>query len=115
MFLQENFDADLAPGFFLTIQGGIISQSCGVLSSGKTLVFNQIGERELVTVDMNAVDVRFIRFAYVQGTGLSVGCRSLRSNSQIMAIQYSINGGVSWTDLKAMRLETPPRARNVST
>ena len=68
------------------------------------MTFNLAGERELVTPDMNATNVRFVQFSYTTGSlSSSAVCAAMQSNSQVAIGDYSTNGGVSWTALKDLR------------
>jgi len=61
MLLMENFEDDhiLTSSSLLTVKGATISYMCGVLSSGKALVFNKNGQRFLLTSDFNTTNNRY--------------------------------------------------------
>lgn len=62
--MMEQFvdDSSLNTNNALHIKGASLSFRCGVLSSGKSLVFEKDGPRRLVTTDLNTTDDRYDRF-----------------------------------------------------
>ena len=80
--------------------GGDLSNDCGVLSAGTAMTFNLAGEREIVTSEMDATNVHFIQFSYMTGSSFGTGCTPLQSSSQVPVVDYSTDGGVSWTTLQ---------------
>lgn len=58
--LSENFENPTVLGLshLMRIQGAAISYACGVLSSGKALVFDKAGDRHITTAEFNTTDVR---------------------------------------------------------
>ena len=55
MFTTPNV---LTSSAYLSIKGAELSYNCGVVSTGKSLVFNKDGRRELVTTDVNTTNVK---------------------------------------------------------
>ena len=100
--VQERFDASLSPS--MTVVGGDIGSGCGLLSASTAMTFNMRGERQLVTVDMNARSVTIIQFTYDTASSTSLStCAALRNNVDVPVVDYSTNGGVTWTTLKALK------------
>lgn len=62
--MMEQFvdDSSLNTNNALHIKGASLSFRCGVLSSGKSLVFDKDGPRRLVTTDLNTTDDRYDKF-----------------------------------------------------
>jgi hypothetical protein len=48
----------LSDGKYSRVQGGVLGYDCGVVSSGKAMIFNGEGSRELVTVDVNTRNIK---------------------------------------------------------
>ena len=68
------------------------------------MTFNLAGEREIVTADMNASNVRLIQFTYITGSSSSSSvCAAMRYNSQVPIVDYSTDGGITWTVLQDLR------------
>lgn len=89
----------------MSVIGGGLGTACGVLSASTAMTFNLAGEREFVTVDMDASKVSFIQFSYNTGSSSSSSvCTSMSSNNQVPIGDYSTDGGASWTTLGDMRL-----------
>jgi reelin len=101
--IKEQFDHVIPSS--LSVTGGSISDDCGVLSAGTALTFNLAGEREIVTSEMDATNVHYIQFVYMTGSlsGAGTGCTAVRSSSQVPIVDYSIDGGVTWTTLEVLR------------
>ena len=81
--------------------GGDLSIDCGVLSDGTAMTFNLAGEREIVTSDMDATNVNFIQFLFMtSSSSFGTVCTAMQSSSQMPVVDYSTDGGVSWTTLQ---------------
>lgn len=67
----------------LDVTGGIVGYDCGVVSSGKALVFNHKGPRVLRTMDVNTTLVRYGTFSYfaidIHSSPVIVFCQSATS------------------------------------
>lgn len=68
MFISESFASSRLSSYhsFYSIRGAEVSFGCGVLASGKALVFNKDGRRQLVTSFLDSSQSRW------EGTGSSV-------------------------------------------
>ncbi|XP_038061332.1 reelin-like [Patiria miniata] len=98
----EDFDAE-TDFKFSTLRGGIVGYDCGVLASGKALVFNQDGRREIVTEELNSTNSRFLQFTVRIGSHSSIGtCASPDDQSESLLLFYSCNNGIEWQLLKHM-------------
>ncbi|MEJ1272528.1 solute carrier family 26 member 5 [Cricetulus griseus] len=122
-FLKDDFEGQLESDRFLLMSGGKPSRKCGVLSSGNNLFFNEDGLRMLVTRDLDLSHARFVQFFMRLGCGKGVP----DPRSQPVLLQYSLNGGLSWSLLQEflfsnssnvgryIALEMPLKARSGST
>ena len=45
---------------FAAVRGASLAYHCGVVSSGRAVVFHKSGERKLETVDVNTTRVRYV-------------------------------------------------------
>nr|3A7Q_A Chain A, Reelin [Mus musculus] len=122
-FLKDDFEGQLESDRFLLMSGGKPSRKCGILSSGNNLFFNEDGLRMLVTRDLDLSHARFVQFFMRLGCGKGVP----DPRSQPVLLQYSLNGGLSWSLLQEflfsnssnvgryIALEMPLKARSGST
>lgn len=60
-FLSEGFSSPRLSSYhsFSSLRGGEVSFGCGVLASGKALVFNRDGRRHLVTAPLDSSQARY--------------------------------------------------------
>ncbi|XP_037396021.1 reelin isoform X2 [Pygocentrus nattereri] len=123
-FLKEDFEGGaLEFEHFKVLSGGKPSRKCGIMTSGNHLFFSEDGLRMLETTDMDLSNARFIQFF------LRLGCGKAAPDprSQPVLLQYSVNGGLSWSILQEflysnssnqahlVALEIPLRARTTET
>lgn len=87
-----------------SLLGGRISSRCDDVNSSASnvLLFDREGDRELITVDMDATNARYIRFnrlpaPYVRRGGV---CATPTFNP---TIQYSTDSGLTWIDISGSR------------
>ncbi|XP_071961497.1 reelin-like [Antedon mediterranea] len=81
--------------------GAVVGFECGLIGSGKALVFNQHGPRELVTVEMNSTDAHYLKFTVRVGSHSTVGtCNPPDHPTEGVLLHYSCNNGISWSFLK---------------
>ncbi|KAB0375952.1 hypothetical protein FD755_012595, partial [Muntiacus reevesi] len=121
-FLKDDFEGQLESDRFLLMSGGKPSRKCGILSSGNNLFFNEDGLRMLMTRDLDLSHARFVQFFMRLGCGKGVP----DPRSQPVLLQYSLNGGLSWSLLQEflfsnssnvgryIALEIPLKARSAS-
>ncbi|XP_062860161.1 reelin [Trichomycterus rosablanca] len=96
-FLKEDFeDGVLEAKHFKILSGGKPSRKCGIMTSGHHLFFSEDGLRMLETIDMDLSNARFVQFF------LRLGCGKAAPDprSQPVLLQFSINGGFSWSVLQ---------------
>ncbi|XP_006820452.1 reelin-like, partial [Saccoglossus kowalevskii] len=79
---------------WITVNGGLISDICEPLPSGKALHFYGACTRQLITTDLDLSEVKLLQFYF------KYGCMSVPSNrNQGVFVEYSVNGGISWQPL----------------
>ncbi|XP_043944459.1 reelin isoform X3 [Protopterus annectens] len=122
-FLKKDFEGQVEEDMFLLISGGKPSRKCGIMSSGNNLFFSEEGIRMLMTEDLDLSNARFVQFF------LRLGCGKAAPDprSQPVLLQYSLNGGLTWSLLQEflysnssntgryIALEIPLKARSSST
>ncbi|XP_072551813.1 reelin-like isoform X2 [Salminus brasiliensis] len=123
-FLKEDFEGGaLDSEHFRVLSGGKPSRKCGIMTSGNHLFFSEDGLRMLETTDMDLSNARFVQFF------LRLGCGKAAPDprSQPVLLQFSMNGGLSWSLLQEflysnssnqahlVALEIPLRARTTQT
>jgi reelin len=80
---------------WLLYEGGAIGTRCGVVGSGKSLSFYMAGTRMAMTKDLDLTSASVLLFFIQMGGG---SCSRPNSQSENVLVQYSTNGGVSWTN-----------------
>ncbi|KAI4895212.1 hypothetical protein NFI96_018500 [Prochilodus magdalenae] len=123
-FLKEDFEGGaLEFKHFKVLSGGKPSRKCGIMTSGNHMFFSEDGLRVLETIDMDLSNARFIQFF------LRLGCGKAAPDprSQPVLLQFSVNGGLSWSLLQEflysnssnqahlVAMEIPLRARTTET
>tara|TARA_B100000809_G_scaffold136156_1_gene133714 strand:+ start:2461 stop:8448 length:5988 start_codon:yes stop_codon:yes gene_type:complete len=83
------------PSLWGTISGGALNTDCGSMT-GNALHFNG-NSRSAETVDLNTSNGGQVNFAIVFGSGV-IPCENA-DNGEDVVLEYSINGGVSWTNM----------------
>ncbi|XP_077982491.1 reelin-like [Glandiceps talaboti] len=98
--LRSDFeDHVLLQSDWLAIHGGDVvsgNQGCGVITSGMSLYFSENGVRQLISLDMNTQIASFVQF-YIRIGGGRGQCTDSHSREQGVLLQYSNDGGVTWT------------------
>lgn len=63
MFISESFGSSRLSSYhnFYSIRGAEVSFGCGVLASGKALVFNKDGRRQLITSFLDSSQSRWVK------------------------------------------------------
>ncbi|XP_033646479.1 reelin-like isoform X1 [Asterias rubens] len=102
-FEDFNVDIDFK---FSSVRGGDIGYECGVLATGKALVFNQANKRELITQELDTTQSRYLQFTVRIGSHSSVGtCPSSDDQSEGLLLLYTCNNGIEWQLLKHMEYD----------
>ncbi|XP_033103402.1 reelin-like [Anneissia japonica] len=98
--LEEYFN-NLSSTGFSSASGAVVGYECGLLASGKALVFNQPGPRELTTVEMNSTGAHYLKFTIRVGSHSTVSsCSPPNDPAEGILLHYSCNNGISWSFLK---------------
>lgn len=101
--MMEQFvdDSSLNTNNALHIKGASLSFRCGVLSSGKSLVFDKDGPRRLVTTDLNTTDDRYLQFFIRIGSNsVTSQCPPPRQQRESVMLDFSCDGGLTWELIK---------------
>ncbi|XP_060574508.1 reelin-like isoform X2 [Ruditapes philippinarum] len=105
--IVENFEGTnlFTSAIIEEVKGGILGFQCDVLSSGKAVVFNQDGIRELVTRELNTSDGMYIQFNIRVGSYSSVSdCPAPEDTKELVILDVSCDGGVTWNLLKTFNI-----------
>ncbi|KAF8766780.1 Reelin like protein [Argiope bruennichi] len=95
--LRDSFASEPSKSKYSLVAGGILSDLCGPLASGSALHFYGSCSRQLVTKDLNLRKATVIHFYF------RYGCISPpASSNHTVFLQYSLNGGITWTTLKEL-------------
>ncbi|KAG7169873.1 Reelin-like, partial [Homarus americanus] len=101
--LREDFEKGVPGKQFIKWSGAEVSRFCGVVT-GEALVFSQQGERMLVTADLDLSHGSVVQF-YIR-FGCTIEDAVLRDGPVLL--QYSSDGGISWTLLAELSPESGP-------
>ncbi|XP_064807239.1 reelin-like isoform X2 [Oncorhynchus masou masou] len=124
-FLSEGFSSPRLSSYhsFSSLRGAEVSFGCGVLASGKALVFNRDSRRHLVTAPLDSSQARYLQFT------LRLGSRSILSScpapdqpGEGVLLHFSSDNGITWILLqhyaykgfhepRIVSVELPPGAR----
>ncbi|XP_059179610.1 reelin-like [Physella acuta] len=116
---QENFEdpSVTTTSSLIDSSGGSVGYQCGVVSSGKALVFNKGGVRSLTTTEINSTSIGSVQFT------LRIGSQSVMSSCpppdapwENVLLEYSCNGGISWSLLSEFQIANfqQPRSASIS-
>ncbi|XP_050414411.2 reelin isoform X2 [Patella vulgata] len=100
---QEHFEnPDIVESSGLVvIEGGTIGYDCGVVASGKALVFNGDGLRQIVTTDFNTTDSLYLQFSIRVGSvSMTSKCPAPSSPMESVVLEFTCSGGVHWEFLR---------------
>ncbi|XP_074645991.1 reelin-like [Tubulanus polymorphus] len=93
------------------LDGADYCYKCGVISSGKALVFNRNGQRQLVTADFNTSAESYLQFSLRVGSNsASDSCPCPDHQGEDVILQYSCDGGIIWKMLEtfsAVKMQNP--------
>ncbi|XP_045165547.2 reelin-like [Mercenaria mercenaria] len=116
--MQADFGIRYQPDTdFESIRGGKVVSSnrgCGNIHSDESLYFFDNGVRELVTKDMDTRNADYLQF-YLRIGGGDKDCNGGEHRPEGVILQYSTNGGVTWTlldELEGTMYGTPSLVSN---
>ncbi|XP_078679043.1 reelin-like [Branchiostoma floridae x Branchiostoma belcheri] len=97
--LKESFPpGGLLSDQWLFVEGGQPGQGCGVLAAGDGLYFSGPGLRQVVTRDMDLRGSTFLQYhAQIGSEDDTAECRKPRAREESVLLQYSVDGGITWT------------------
>ncbi|XP_005995356.1 reelin isoform X2 [Latimeria chalumnae] len=98
-FISESFVNSRLSSYhnFHSIRGAEVSFGCGVLASGKALVFNKEGRRQLVTSFLDSTQSRFLQFTLRMGSKSVLStCKAPDQPGEGVLLHYSYDNGITW-------------------
>ncbi|KAJ8391092.1 hypothetical protein AAFF_G00097130 [Aldrovandia affinis] len=124
-FLSEGFSSGRLSSYhsFSSLRGAEVSFGCGVLASGKALVFNRDSRRHLVTAPLDSSQARYLQFTLRLGSRSTLSsCPAPDQPGEGVLLHYSSDNGITWTLLqhysyqgfhepRIVSVELPPGAR----
>lgn len=114
---RENFEQDTAylKDKFARFTGVKLGTRCGQVGAGMAAIFDQSGDRQLVTFDLDTTESHILRFAIrMNGPGSQHRhhCPGPDRPVEIIYVHSSCNGGITWSLLKFIQ---PQQAKEEST
>ncbi|XP_071271970.1 reelin-like [Salvelinus alpinus] len=124
-FLSEGFSSPRLSSYhsFSSLRGAEVSFGCGVLASGKALVFNRDSRRHLVTAPLDSSQARYLQFTLRLGSrSILSSCPAPDQSGEGVLLHYSSDNSITWTLLqhyayqgfhepRIVSVELPPGAR----
>ncbi|GFO21735.1 reelin [Plakobranchus ocellatus] len=116
--LQEAFEDSsvTSASSMLDIIGGSVSYLCGVVASGKAIVFNDAGRRSLTTTEINTTSVSHVQFTLRVGSqSVTSSCPPPDSPWESVLLEMSCDGGITWALLGQYHTADYNRPMSLST
>lgn len=112
-YLKDNFESSsFDKTKWSLVEGGELGKPCENLAEGSAAVFTGSNYRQLVTIDLDLRNTRFVQFiGSLGGVDVDPTCFTPRSPEHSVILQYSNNGGITWDDLHVMDFTTYKRPR----
>ncbi|KAG8439950.1 hypothetical protein GDO86_005931 [Hymenochirus boettgeri] len=98
-FISESFTNSRLSSYhnFYSIRGAEVTFGCGVLASGKALVFNKDGRRQLITALLDSSQSRFLQFTLRIGSKSVLStCKAPDRPGEGVLLHYSHDNGITW-------------------
>ncbi|KAF3855008.1 hypothetical protein F7725_023063 [Dissostichus mawsoni] len=102
-FLSEGFSSPRLSSYhsFSSLRGAEVSFGCGVLASGKALVFNRDSRRHLVTSPLDSSQARYLQFTLRLGSRSTLSsCPAPDQPGEGVLLHFSSDNGITWTLLQ---------------
>lgn len=99
VFISESFTSSRLSSYhnFYSIRGAEVSFGCGVLASGKALIFNKDGRRQLITTFLDSSQSRFLQFTLRIGSKSVLStCKAPDKPGEGVLLHYSYDNGITW-------------------
>ncbi|XP_018421935.1 PREDICTED: reelin-like, partial [Nanorana parkeri] len=99
VFLSESFTSSRLSSYhnFYSIRGAEVSFGCGVLASGKALIFNKDGRRQLITTFLDSSQSRFLQFTLRIGSKSVLStCKAPDKPGEGVLLHHSYDNGITW-------------------
>ncbi|XP_058243950.1 reelin isoform X2 [Hemibagrus wyckioides] len=116
-FLSEGFSSPRLSSYhsFSSLHGAEVSFGCGVLASGKALVFNKDSRRHLVTAPLDGSQARYLQFTLRLGSRSTLSsCPAPDQPGEGLLLHYSSDNGITWSLLQHYSYEGFHEPRIVS-
>ncbi|XP_026788519.2 reelin isoform X1 [Pangasianodon hypophthalmus] len=116
-FLSEGFSSPRLSSYhsFSSLHGAEVSFGCGVLASGKALVFNKDSRRHLVTALLDGSQARYLQFTLRLGSRSTLSsCPAPDQPGEGLLLHYSSDNGITWNLLQHYSYEGFHEPRIVS-
>ena len=101
---RENFENEISIlNAFARFSGQKLSARCGQVGAGLAAIFDQSGNRQLMTLDLDTTDSHILRFALRMngpGSQLHQHCPGPDRLVETIYVHVSCNGGITWSLLK---------------
>ncbi|XP_062500990.1 reelin-like [Corticium candelabrum] len=110
-FLKEDFGKSLSSMKWGWVGGGTIGTVCGTVTSGNSLTFDVGRSRLLETIDLDLTDGTNVAFTIRMGSSKSK-CPRPSDNTENVFVQYSTNGGMTWTLLQTIQFNISPSLKS---
>ncbi|KAE8616335.1 hypothetical protein XENTR_v10008776 [Xenopus tropicalis] len=102
-FLKERFDSEeIRSDFWLSVDGGKTCTDCGVLAEDMALYFGASAVRQTITQDLDLRGAKFVQYWARIGSENMTSCRKPVCRKEGVLLDYSIDGGITWTLLHEM-------------
>ncbi|KAK3762808.1 hypothetical protein RRG08_040503 [Elysia crispata] len=116
--LQETFEDPqvISTSSTVDIAGGSVGYLCGVVASGKAIVFNQAGKRSLTTTELNTTSASHIQFTVRVGSqSVMSTCNPPDSPWESVLLEMSCDAGITWSLLGTYGTDAYNTPMSVST
>ncbi|XP_039598540.1 reelin [Polypterus senegalus] len=98
-FVSESFLSPRLSSYhnFQSIRGAEVSFGCGVLASGKALVFSKDGRRHLVTSFLDSTQARYLQFTLRLSSRSKLStCKAPDQAGEGVLLHFSFDNGITW-------------------
>ena len=97
--IQEMFEGEINSTLWPVIVGGDVSNECGTLSSGHSLVLNNASRRYVTTGYLQLTESTCVQFTLQIGSAMNLMHCQIVNGTQDVVFGYSLDGGRTWKPL----------------
>uniref|UniRef100_A0A8D2LW77 Reelin n=1 Tax=Varanus komodoensis TaxID=61221 RepID=A0A8D2LW77_VARKO len=103
-FLKERFDnEEIRPDLWMSLEGGTACMECGILAEDTALYFGGTTVRQAVTQDLDLRGAKFLQYwGRIGSENNMTTCHRPTCRKEGVLLDYSTDGGISWTLLHEM-------------